>query len=235
MMILGIESSAGPASCALYDGDAVIAEAFANNGLTHSKTLMPMIENTMALAGVSIGDVDLIAVSAGPGSFTGLRIGVSIAKGLAWAGDIRCAGVSTLEAMACGISFLDSSVCSVMDARRKQVYNAMFDIVGGRTARITDDRAISLEELSDEIEKSEKKYILVGDGTELCYNYLKNRGIAVEKAPPEMVFQRARGVVMLGAQAYKDGKTVSASELRPVYIRLPQAERELNEKRKPAE
>ena len=130
-----------------------MAQSFQNNGLTHSRTLMPMVRDMLENCGAALEEVDVIAVAAGPGSFTGLRIGVATAKGLAWPGDKPCAGVSTLEAMAWTVAHMGGDLCPVMDARRHQVYNARFRCEEGRPVRLTGDRAISLEELGAELEK----------------------------------------------------------------------------------
>ena len=176
---------------------------------------------------MTLADVDLIAVAAGPGSFTGLRIGVSTAKGLAWAAEKPCCGVSTLEAMAWTVAHMGGELCPVMDARRNQVYNARFFSEEGRPRRLTGDRAVSLEELCGEIEGSGKKtQILVGDGTRLCYNAFQERGLKAVLPPPHLRLQSAWGVARGALELAREGKTVTAAELRPEYHRLSQAERE---------
>ena len=145
MKILALESSAVAASVALCEDEELIAQSFQRSGLTHSRTLLPMARDLLSNCGVSLHDVDLIAVAAGPGSFTGLRIGVATAKGLAWAEDKPCCGVSTLEAMAWNVAQVDGILCCAMDARRKQVYNALFEAREGQLFRLTEDRAIAAE------------------------------------------------------------------------------------------
>ena len=129
------------ASVAVSEDGALIAQSYQRSGLTHSRTLMPMCRDLLENCGLTLGEMDVVAVAAGPGSFTGLRIGVATAKGLAWPGDKPCAGVSTLEAMAWPLAHLEGDLCAVMDARRHQVYNARFQAEGGRLLRLCPDRA----------------------------------------------------------------------------------------------
>ena len=233
MKILALESSAIAASVALTEDETLLAQSFQNTGLTHSRTLMPMCEDLLKNVGMTMKDVDLIAVAAGPGSFTGLRIGVSTAKGLAWAGEKPCVGVSTLEAMAWTVAHMGGEICPVMDARRNQVYNARFRVEDGRPVRLTEDRAIGLEELKGEImEMGGNAQVLVGDGTTLCYNAFQNAGMAAVLPPPHLRLQRAWGVARAALELARKGETVTAAELIPVYHRLSQAERERAEKEK---
>jgi len=222
MLILAFESSAKPASVALVRDGRLLSRYFQCSALTHSRTLLPMAEDMMKNVGLTIADVDLIAVAHGPGSFTGIRIGVSTVKGLAWAAKKPCVGVSTLEAMAWHGVAAGGVVCPVMDARRGQVYNALFRIVDGRPVRLRPDRAISLGELAEELRALGEEVLLVGDGTELAGAYLAETGVPCRAAPEELVWQDAWGVAMAaeGAESYgPDG-------LLPVYLRLSQAERE---------
>lgn len=224
MKILGIDSSAKAASVALCDEDGLIAQYFQNCGLTHSKTLLPMAEDMLKNLELSARDVDVIAVNQGPGSFTGIRIGVSTVKGLAWALDKPVIGVSTLEAMAFNaVSQPEGTiVCCAMDARRSQFYNALFEMKNGLPLRLCEDRAIGGDELVEYVKKYEKPLYIVGDGAKLCYNTLDNSGIPCTLAPEPMRVQSAWGVCMAAL-----GKpTVSVHELLPVYLRLSQAERE---------
>lgn len=222
MKILALESSAVAASVAVSEDGALIAQSYQRSGLTHSRTLMPMCRDLLENCGLTLGEMDVVAVAAGPGSFTGLRIGVATAKGLAWPGDKPCAGVSTLEAMA----HLEGDLCAVMDARRQQVYNARFQAEGGRLLRLCPDRAISIDELAAELLSREKTQILVGDGAELCYNELTKRGLPVRLAPPHLRWQSAWGVARAAEELARTGGLVTAAELAPVYHRLSQAERE---------
>lgn len=224
MKILGFDSSARSASAALCDEGVLIAQAFMNSGLTHSRTLLPMAEDMLKNLDMSVNDIDLIAVSHGPGSFTGVRIGVAAVKGLAWAAEKPVCGVSTLEAMAYnGVCAPENSlICCCMDARRSQFYNACFEMRGGKPFRLCEDRAISISELAEEIINLKKSVFLVGDGAVLCYNALDNFEVRTILAPEPLRFQNAWGVCM--AARYSKHQTVN--ELLPVYLRLSQAERE---------
>ena len=226
MKILALESSATAASVALCEDEALIAQSFRDTGLTHSQTLLPMTEELLAHCGLTVADLDLIAVAAGPGSFTGLRIGVATAKGLAWAAQLPCAGCSTLEAMAWNLAGLDGELCAAMDARRHQVYHARLRAENGTITRLTEDRAIALEDLIEELRGTETTQIVLGDGAQLCCEALTAAGIPARLAPPNLRQQTAWGVARLGLELAKAGRTVPPEELVPVYHRLSQAERE---------
>lgn len=221
-MILSIDSSAVTASAALTDGDKVIKSEFINAGLTHSETLLPMIKRVMA--GYSTSDLDAIAVTAGPGSFTGVRIGVATVKGLAFENDTPCISVSTLEAIAYNFTDMDCIVCAVMDARRMQFYNALFEVKNGKVNRICDDRAISIDDLRKELSAYENA-VIAGDGAELCFNSLGLDNVIL--ADESRRYQNGIGVSK--AAEYKE--KITAAELMPVYLRLSQAERELKLKK----
>lgn len=224
MLILAFESSARAASAALLREGRLLAQSFQNSGLTHSRTLLPLAEDLLKNTGTALSDVQLIAVAAGPGSFTGVRIGVSVAKGLAWATNLPVCGVSTLEAMAfSGVFAPDGAlVCPVMDARRDQVYNALFAMDGDRPQRLCPDRALSLSELRDDLRERGGPVYLVGDGAKLTFRYLADSGIPVLLAPDPVRLQSAWGVGMAAL-----GKPAGdAFGLLPVYLRQSQAERE---------
>ena len=218
-MILGIDSSAISAGCALVEDDKIIAEQYLNTRHTHSETLLPMISGMLKSAGVELGDVEKIAVSTGPGSFTGLRIGISTAKGLADAVGKKCVAVSTLEMIAYNFVGVDGIICACMDARCKQVYNALFKSEHGVITRLCDDRAISADELSTELGKIGGKIFLAGDGAELMHGFTEEK---YTLAPPALRFQRGSGVCF----AARDLSEVEPAALMPKYLRLPQAERE---------
>ena len=224
MLILAFESSARAASAALVRDGVLLGQNYQNSGLTHSRTLLPMAEDLLKNLDLSLGDVDLLAVSRGPGSFTGIRIGVSTVKGLAWALEKPVCGVSTLEAMAnLAVSAGEKTlVCCAMDARRNQVYNALFEIRGGVPQRLTEDRPISLEELVDGLKSMGRSPYLVGDGAQLCKTRFDAAGLDSRLAPEPGRFQNAWGV----AASAMRGQPVSGAELLPVYLRLSQAERE---------
>ncbi len=228
--ILAIDTSATPVSCALLRDQRVLATYYTHTGQTHSQTLMPMVDSVLAIAGLSVKDLDAVAVSAGPGSFTGVRIGVSAAKGISFTDNIPCISVSTLEAMAESLQGLpfDGVICCVMDARCQQVYTASFCLsADGCVERITQDEAISIEELKDDLKKYQKSVILVGDGAELCYNMLKDELPSICLAPISIRYQSAVGVALTAQRRLQAGQVLDADTLQPVYLRLPQAEREL--------
>lgn len=227
MKILALESSAVACSAALWGEEGLIAQNFQQSGLTHSRTLLPMARDLLNNCGTGLEQVDVIAVAAGPGSFTGLRIGVATAKGLAWAEDKDCAPCSTLESMAWPLAFFrDAVIVCAMDARRKQVYNALFQTDGERLTRLSPDRAISLEELGEELKKIKKRKIVVGDGAKLCYNTLREQDGQLELAPEPLRMQSAQGVARAALEQIRAGGLVKGGELAPVYHRLSQAERE---------
>lgn len=233
MNILAIESSASAASVAIAKDGALIAQYFQNNRQTHSRTILPMLRSMLEDCGWSLNDMDAIAVAAGPGSFTGLRIGISIAKGLAWQGGKLCCGVSTLEAMAHLLSHLDGAViCPVMDARRGQVYNGLFACENGTIRRLCPDRAIDLAEWLEEVKQIKKQKILIGDGARLCYTYAEERGECLELPPAHLQMQTAWGVACAAQRMAEAGQLVSPEQLQPSYLRLSQAERERLEREK---
>lgn len=221
-MILSLDSSAVTASVALTDGDKVIKSEFVNSGLTHSETLMPMVKRVMD--GRPFGELDGIAITAGPGSFTGVRIGVATVKGLAFNDNIPCYSVSTLEAIAYNFTDENAVVCAVMDARRMQFYNAIFSVEDGVVTRICEDRAISIDDLRTEL-RSYDKVIVAGDGARLCMS-----GLGLDNcflADDDKIYQNAVSV----SKAAHNVKSISPKSLMPVYLRLSQAERELKLKK----
>ncbi len=229
MKILAFESSSLSASVALTEDECLIAQSFQNCGLTHSRTLLPMAESLLANCGIPFSDIDLIAAAHGPGSFTGVRIGVATVKGLALSTDKPCVGVSTFEAMAYGVRFLEGRLCCVMDARAGQVYNAMFELDGEKPVRLCDDRAIKLELLKKEFDK--EPYFLVGDGALMCYNKLNDDWPMLKLVPQELRFPTGCGVALAALGYARKGETLSAQQLDAKYLRRPQAESELEAKR----
>ena len=230
MLLLAFETSAKAGSVALMDNGVLLAENYQNTGLTHSQTLLSMAEAMLTHNGKTPQDVQAVAVAAGPGSFTGVRIGVAAAKGFAWGAELPCYGVSTLESMARNLGLWEGVICCAMDARRAQVYNALFRMEGGKLRRLTEDRAISLEELKKELKIFEESVFLVGDGSNLCYNTLQEELGTLILPPEHRMHQRAAGVA-LAAQALIDaGIPGDAAALEPNYLRLSQAERERLEK-----
>ena len=230
MLILAFETSAKAASVALLEGDKLLSESYQNTGMTHSQTLMVMAEDMLKQCGKTAKDVDAVAVAEGPGSFTGVRIGVAAAKGFAWGREIPCCGVSTLEAIAQSLGIYDGYICPVMDARRSQVYNALFEADRGEITRIREDRAISLDDLAEDVKKLEKPVFLVGDGSILCYNTLLERVPSLVLPPEHRMHQRAVGVGIIAARQIRAGISGDAAALTPNYLRLSQAERERMER-----
>ena len=230
MLILAFETSAKAASVALLEGNKLLSESYQNTGMTHSQTLMVMAEDMLKQCGKVSSDVDAVAVAEGPGSFTGVRIGVAAAKGFAWGREIPCYGVSTLEAMAESLGIYDGYVCPVMDARRSQVYNALFEVTRGEVTRIREDRAISLDDLAEDVKTLEKPVFLVGDGSNLCYNTLLERVPSLVLPPEHRMHQRAVGVGLIAARQLAAGISGDAASLTPNYLRLSQAERERMER-----
>ncbi len=232
MIVLGIECTAGPVSCSVFCDKKLKAEFFLDVKTTHSQTLLPMVESALKSCDLKVSDIDLIAVTDGPGSFTGVRIGVSAVKGLAQPLRIACKPVSVLLGMAYNMLAFDCYVCAVMDARCNQVYNALFEVEDGKVDRLCDDRALLIDELIPEVAQllmSNKPVYIVGDGAELFYERAKDICKGIKLAPPNFIRQRASGIC-LAALSDENGKTVKAEELLPKYLRLPQAERELKAK-----
>lgn len=231
--ILAVETSAGPASCALLrveeDKQTLLCTASVNTRLTHSQTLMPMVDDMLHNAGLSVENIDVLAVAAGPGSFTGVRIGVAAVKGLAFPEDLPCVPVSTLEAMAYRFVGLpmNCDIIVAMDARCRQVYTALFSLKDGELTRVTADEAITLDELASRLAQRENPILVVGDGAALCVAELGEMVPHLRLAPVGLVDQHAIGVARAAVSSLQAGKVMSGDTLLPTYLRLPQAEREL--------
>lgn len=232
MLIFAFETSAKAGSVALMDDTRLLGESYCNTALTHSQTLLSMGEDLLKSCGLAPADVTAVAVAAGPGSFTGVRIGVAAAKGFAWGKELPCYGVSTLEAMALGLGAWQGWVCPVMDARRSQVYNAFFRVECGKCTRITEDRAISLGDLGAELQNISEPIFLVGDGSVLCYNALLESVPGLVCPPEHHMHQRAAGVALAAREMMARGESADGAALTPNYLRLSQAERERLEKKK---
>lgn len=226
MRILAFETSAKAASVALLEEEHLLAESYQNSGMTHSQTLMTMAEGMLKNCGLTPKDVDAVAVAAGPGSFTGVRIGVAAAKGFAWGRQIPCCGVSTLEAMAVNLGVYQGYVVPVMDARRAQVYTALFHGEGGTLTRTHADQAIALSDWGEILKTLEEPVFLVGDGSVLCYNTLKGTVPNLILPPEHRMHQRAAGVALAARQMLLRGEPADGAALTPNYLRLSQAERE---------
>lgn len=231
MKILAIDTSATTASAAILEDGALVASAELRSKMTHSQTILPMVEDMLKNAALTLNDVDAMAVNVGPGSFTGVRIGVAAVKGLCFADNIPCIPVSTLESMAYNFKGMPAeyTVCATMDARCGQVYTALFEVAGETVARLSPDEAISIEELGNRLKNSKKMLILVGDGAKLCYTALKDTVPDLYLAPDHLRYQSAVGVA---SAAFHSDARCDADALQPVYLRLPQAERELKARQK---
>lgn len=232
MLILAFETSAKAGSVALMDEHKLLGESYQNTGLTHSQTLLTMAQDLLKSCGYTPKDVTAVAVAAGPGSFTGVRIGVAATKGFSWGAEIPCYGVSTLEAMAKQMGIWQGYICPVMDARRSQVYNALFHVERGNCRRIYEDRAIALSDLTQELKNLEEPIFLVGDGSVLCYHTLLESVPDMVCPPEHRMHQRAAGVALAAREMIARGETGDAAALTPNYLRLSQAERERLEKEK---
>lgn len=230
MKILAIDSSSVSASAALLEDDRLLGEQFTNVQLTHSQTLMPMVEEILKNTKTDIASVDVFAVTTGPGSFTGVRIGVSATKGLADAADKPCFGVSALEAAAYPFRSFQGIVCAAMDARCNQVYTALFQ----NGVRLTEDLAIQIAELGVLLAKYDLPVLLAGDGAQKVTDALSEKtGISLILADPLLRYTRASSAAFLAMEKLQNGEqTVTPSALNPMYLRLPQAQRELNNKNK---
>lgn len=231
MLLLSVDSSASPASVCLFQDNRILSEYYINVGLTHSQTLVAMIESMLQVTGISAENIDWYAVNNGPGSFTGVRIGVSAVKGMAYAHHKQCVAVSTLHSMAANFLSDDTIVCACMDARRHQVYNALFRVRDGQIERITEDRAIAVDDLVTELKGINEQILLAGDGSELVYQSCQEDN-QIRLAPANLRFQRASSVALIAAKKAEKGETISAASLMPSYLRLSQAERERMEKQK---
>ena len=226
MLILAFETSAKAGSVALLDEHKLLGESYQNTGLTHSQTLMVMAEDLLKQCGKGIADLTAVAVAAGPGSFTGVRIGVAAAKGLSWGSELPCYGISTLEAMAENLGIFEGYVCPCMDARRNQVYNGLFYVNRGAMERVTEDRAIALSDLGAELKEKEGPIYLVGDGAVLAYKTLSADIPSLILPPEHRQHQRATGVALVAAKKIANRESGDGNALEPNYLRLSQAERE---------
>ncbi len=233
MLTLGIDTCCMAATAALTDGDRLIAQTVINKNKTHSQTMLPQLEEMLRLAEVQAEDIELFAAAVGPGSFTGVRIGVATIKAMAQATKKPCVAVSTLEALAYSSACFDGIVAPILDARRNQVYNALFDCAGGTMSRICEDRALSLDTLIGELKTLDKRVIFMGDGVFVFKNEIeKALGDKAVFAPVTTAMNLGGAVAALGEKMFKSGQSVSYSDLVPAYVRLSQAERDLLERNK---
>ena len=226
MRILAFETSAKAASVALLQDGMLLGEYMQNSGQTHSRTIMQMAQNLLENCDLTAKDVDAVACAAGPGSFTGVRIGLAAAKGFSWGRNIPLVGVSTLEAMARNAAMADGIYCAAMDARRNQVYTAIFCVENGVFRRLMEDSAISVEELGQHLAALEGSKYLLGDGAVLCHKHLSGVVPGLILLPEHLRMQRATGTALLAWEQLQHGEVPSAAEVTPNYLRLSQAERE---------
>ena len=231
MKILAFDSTARAASCALVDDGRLLGHYNIDNGLTQSELLLPMAEDMLSSLGLTFDDIDAYAAATGPGSFTGVRIGVSLVKGLAFGKNKPCVSVSTLEALAENIAALDGILLPCMDARRAQVYNAVFSSDGNTLTRLTEDRAVALTDLCEEMKNyPNRKIYLSGDGYKVAKQAFDKAGIKTENTPPLLINESAASVAAVAYRKLLAGDTLTDGEISPGYLRLPQAERERIEK-----
>lgn len=228
MYILALDSTAATGAVALCQDRKLLASLTLNTGNTHSETLLPSVEAILSLCGLTADDIDLFACASGPGSFTGVRIGASTVKGMAFDKNKPCIGVSTLEALAYNLRGFDGILCPVMNARRSQVYNALFRVSDGNLMRLCPDRAISLSDLSAELTSYGETVYLSGDGYDMTRAAFSDHRLA--ETPEELIYQSGFSVAMCALRAYENGVRTTDTELVPTYLRLPQAERERLEK-----
>ena len=231
MLIFGIDTCCMAATAALVDERVLVAQTVINHKKTHSQMMMPQVEEMFNLSGIDPKSVDAFAAAVGPGSFTGVRIGVATAKAMAQAADKPCIAVSTLEALAYPVKFFDGIAAPILDARRNQVYNALFDCGKSGMTRLCDDRALALDELLSELKAMDKDVIFTGDGTIVFEEEIrKTLGNRAYFAPRLLKMNLAGAVAEIGAERFSKGETISCNELVPEYVRLSQAEQDLIKK-----
>ena len=232
MKILAFDSTAKSASVAVLEDERLLGLYNLDNGLTHSELLLPMAEALLSSLKLKIEDIGLFAAAVGPGSFTGVRIGAALVKGLAFGRDIPCAAVSTLEALAENLRGVKGYIIPCMDARRAQAYTATFRSCNGAVERLTEDRAISLSSLASELSGIAAPIYIVGDGYDVATRALRAAGIKTEDTPPLLIQQSAYSIGLVALRQYRLGEVKSDREISPTYLRMPQAERERLERLK---
>ena len=233
MIILAFDSTAKAASVAVSDDEKLLAVYTVDNGLTQSELLLPMAENMLKSLKLAFSDISLLAVSVGPGSFTGVRIGTALVKGIAFGRDIPCVALSTLDGLCENISGLCGVLVPCMDARRNQVYTATYISDGSDVKKLTEDRAIPIEELAEELKQYENQPIyLVGDGYMTTKSALAELGVKTENTPELLINENAFSLCKLAYRKYKAGEYTTDTGINPTYLRMPQAERERLERLK---
>ena len=230
MIVLAIDSTAVSGSVAVCRDEELLCEFTLNIGNTHSETLLPMVEGALKACGMTVSDVELFACDEGPGSFTGVRIGAATVKGLAFGSDKPCIGVSTLEALARNLVGFEGIACPVMNARRGQVYNALFEVNNGEIKRLCEDRAIAISDLEEELKGYSAPIYLAGDGYGITADGFKE--VKYKITPEPLRYQSGYSVAVCALKKYQNGDRTSDAELTATYLRLPQAERERLEREK---
>ncbi|MEG0898698.1 MAG: tRNA (adenosine(37)-N6)-threonylcarbamoyltransferase complex dimerization subunit type 1 TsaB [Oscillospiraceae bacterium] len=231
MKLLAVDTSSLAATVALWEDNFLRGEYYLNTKLTHSQTIMEMVSSLLAQSQTEISDIDALACAVGPGSFTGLRIGIAAIKGMAYGINKPCIPVSTLEGLAHNLNGFEGYICPVMDARCNQVYTSLFKFENGGIVRLWEDMAITIDELKVKLlEYSHKKIYFVGDGTQICMDRLKGELQNIVASPPALMFSRASSIGAVAEKMFKENQMINANELLPSYLRLPQAERELKKK-----
>ena len=230
MLVFGIDTCCNAATAAIIDDKRLVAQTVVNMGRTHSQIMMPQIEEMFKTTEIDVKDIDAFAAAVGPGSFTGVRIGVATAKGLAQATGKPCVAVSTLRALAHSSKFFDGIAAPILDARRQQVYNALLDCKNGEMTRLTEDRALALADLLKELKELDRNVIFMGDGVFVFEEEIrKELGERAFFAPKTTLMNLGGAVAEIGLEKFQMGETVSYSQLIPSYVRLSQAERDLLE------
>ena len=233
MIVLAFESTAKAASVAVCDSQKLLGCYNIDNGLTHSELLLPMAEQLMKTLGLSFADIELLCCTTGPGSFTGVRIGTALVKGLALSKDVPCVGVSTLEALAENLSGIDGIIVPVMDAKRGQFYTAIFKSNGNTISRITEDAALSARELAEMLsEYAGTQIYLTGDGYAPAHKGLTELGVKLCNTPKLFINENAASCATVALKKYNYGEYTTDTALIPTYLRMPQAERERLEREK---
>ena len=226
MYTLAFDSSAKIASVAVMADDKIVASYNIDNGLTQSELLLPMAEDMLKSLGLKFSDIGLFATSVGPGSFTGVRIGVSLVKGLAFGRGVPCVSVSTLDALAENLNGLSGIIAPCMDARRSQVYTAIYSSDGEKISKLTEDMAISITELYERLSAYDEDIYIVGDGYDIVKKKLSELGLQAKNTPRDIRLENAASVARIAYRRYSAGEYISDGEISPTYLRLPQAERE---------
>ena len=226
MITLAFDSTAKAASVAVCDGEKLLALYNLDNGLTQSELLLPMAENMLKSLNLTFGDVELLACAVGPGSFTGVRIGVALVKGIAFGKGIPCVEVSTLDELAENLRGLSGIIVPCMDARRQQVYTATYRGRDGELEKLTEDRAMAISELAEELRAYNEPIYLSGDGYAVAKRGLEAAGIKVEATPELLITENAYSVARIAVRKYEKGEYTTDLEIAPTYLRMPQAERE---------